>query len=327
MPRAMSDYELKEWLQRLCEDEALELIPGKAGVLYIPLIMNDAAEVYCKLTDAVVPGQLPDDLSDVTQAELVSGDTRRGLLLKTDESIKATIWFDHCLYEETLYQYHRIMHRWVKNNEHMRMLVYMIGTMRDKYEYLGDAACNDQEKALIPLMEYRPFRSFSPIDESLDAWYPDTALGYESMRKLAQEAGDAKLLRLMKMGKVSGHLLDQKISRYMSCSQPLFSLIYEKVCSASTGYRQRNYADELQSDLKLRREDIHHRFTQASFTGTYPVYTHGHLQVTVFEEHPFTIPEMDEMAFDVHFLVCDHQNRKSPYRAMDLEEFFLSAQK
>ena len=47
----MSDYELKEWLQRLCEDEALELIPGKAGVLYIPLIMNDAAEVYCNRSD------------------------------------------------------------------------------------------------------------------------------------------------------------------------------------------------------------------------------------------------------------------------------------
>lgn len=322
MSRELLDHELKDWLRRLCKDEALELIPGRAGVLYIPLIMNDAVEVYCKLTDAVIPGQLPEDLSDVTQTELVSGDTRRGLLLKTGEKIKATIWFSHCLYEMEQYQYHRIMHRWVKGDEHMRMLVYMIGTMQDKLVYLGEMACNDQEKALIPLMEYRPFRLFSPIDESLDGWYPDTSQGYETMKAVAEKAGDTALLRLMKLGRVSGHLLDRKISRHLSCSRSLFSLIYEKIRVASERYRPRTYGSELQNELNLRRKDIHHRFMQSGFAGTYPVYTREQMQVTVYEEHPFTVSEMDEMAFDVHFLVCDRRNKRFPYRALDPEEFF-----
>ena len=60
---------------------------------------------------------------------------------------------------------------------------------------------------------------------------------------------------------------------------------------------------------------------KAGFTGTYPAYTRENLEVMVFEEHPFTVPEMDDLAFDTHFLVCDHSGREVPYRTMDTEEF------
>ena len=321
MTRMFSDFELNEWLQRLCEDQALEIIPGAAGELYIPLIMNDAAEVYCTLTDAVVPGHLPADLGDVTSAELVKSEARRGIILKAGVNNRTTIWYSQCLYEEELYQYHRIMHRWVKNNEHMRMLVYMIGTMWDKYEYLGESACSEMELSLLPLMEYRPFRLFSPIEESLDGWYPDTASGYETMKVLAEEAGDASLLRLMKMGKVSGRLLDHQISRQLSASQSVFTLIYNRIACASAQYKPRKYTNDMQNDIDRYRHDIHHKFMEAGFTGTYPAYTRENSEVTVFEEHPFTVPEMDDLAFDVHFLVYDHSSREEPYRTVDAEEF------
>ena len=65
--------------------------------------------------------------------------------------------------------------------------MYMVGIIHDKYEYIGENVCNEKEIALMPLIEFPPFRFWSPIHESLDEKYPFTYDGIDAMKELAKE--------------------------------------------------------------------------------------------------------------------------------------------
>ena len=314
MEKELSPRELKDLILRLCEDEALELIRGGEGKIYIPFIMNDAVEAYCLLTDAIIPAAMPDDLSMAARAEITEKDGRTGLIIRSEDAVLATVWYKDCVYKEQLYQYHRIMHCWADGNEHMRMLVYMIGTMRDKYEYLGAQSCNDAEKSLMPLLEYRPFRFFSPLEESIDAWYPETKEGREAMKSFAEEAGETQLLRLMRAGKLPGKWLDQRISEKIAASGRLYDLIYAKICMASETYERRTYPDNLEREMQGKRDAVHAALIKAGYAGQYPSYQKNGSQITALEEHPFTVSEMDDMEFAIHLLLHSGNDKKMPYR-------------
>ena len=81
------------WLERLCDSGALEIIPGEGHVLYIPFMMNDAAEVYCILTDVSLPAGLPADLTEITDVDLVHSGTRNGLILKCGDQAACSLWY------------------------------------------------------------------------------------------------------------------------------------------------------------------------------------------------------------------------------------------
>ena len=302
----MNAMQLQELLNRLCDDEALEILWGGDRKLYIPFIMNDAAEAYCVLSDVVVPGTLPDDFSEAAAAEITPEQERNALRIRTEEHTLIVIWYGKCQYVQNLYQYHRIMHCWVEGNEHMRMLVNTIGTIRDKLEYLGEDACNETERSLIPLLEYRPFRHFSPISESIDRWYPESRQGFETMKAFVMRTGEKELLRLMRSsrlgGKISGSLLAGRISEGLARSAKLFSLLYRQICEASSSYEERRYPEELSCSMEAERAAVHAKVLKAGYEGEYPAYRKGTKKLLVFEEHPFTIPEMDDMEFAVHLL-------------------------
>ena len=320
MSRKLSEKELMSWLERLIDDGALEMIPGGDREILIPLVMNDAAEVYCVLKGAFVPGRLPDDLGNVAEADPVKAEDRDGILLRDASGTMAAIWYDSCEYEEQLYQYHRIMHCWKNDNEHMRMLVYMIGTIRDKYEYLGKESCNETERSLIPLLEYRPFRSFSPIDQSLDGWYPSTKRGFQAMAKVAREAGDTKLLAYMRAGKFAGKMLDHRIAERIASSGRVFDLIYGRICEASRDYPLRCYASDMSEQMCRKREAVTEKLLKRGFAGSYPVFHRDEMRATVFEEHPFTVPGMDDMEFGLHILVHDPDAKTGPYRLLSFRD-------
>ena len=44
---------------------------------------------------------------------------------------------------------------------------------------------------------------------------------------------------------------------------------------------------------------------EKGFAGTYPEYYRGQVQVTVAEEHPFTIMEFDDFVFRIQFMVSE----------------------
>ena len=316
MEKELDETQLRGLLLRLCNDEALEIIRGDDQKLYIPYIMNDAAEAYCILSDVVIPAFLPDDLREVTSIDIAVREERRGLILRADEHIAATIWYGKCLYVQRLYQYHRIMHCWVDGYEHIRMLVNTIGIIRDKLEYLGKDACNETELSLIPLLEYRPFRFFSPIHESIDTWYPETKQGYAVMKAFAKEAGEEKLFRLINAGSISGKLLNKRISEQIAWSEKLFELLYRRICDASCVYEERSYEEPIAHRMEYKRNSVHEEVLKAGYTGNYPVYHKGRKSLLAFEEHPFTVPGTDDMEFDIHLLEKDPEKGKSKYRCI-----------
>lgn len=316
MEKELNGEQLRNLMMKLCEEKALEIISEGSGKLYIPYMMNDAVEAYCILSDVSIPGSLPDNLENITFVEAVSAGGRCGLLLRAKEQNVASIWYGKCLYIQRLYQYHRIMHCWVKGEEHMRMLVYMIGTICDKYIYLGKDACNEEEQALMPLMEYRPFRFFSPMHESLDRWYPDTKRGFETMKTFLREAEQEKLLRLVKIGGVSGKLFSVRIREQIAGSEKLFDYLYRKICSASCRYEERHYPEGPASRMELQKRSVHEKILNAGFTGKYPDYRKGRKRLRVFEEHPFTVAGMDDMDFSIHLLEIDPEAADGVFRVI-----------
>ena len=50
-----------------------------------------------------------------------------------------------------LYNYGELGHFWVKGYENLRVMEYQIAILRDKYEYLGEKYCTEQERKLAML--------------------------------------------------------------------------------------------------------------------------------------------------------------------------------
>ena len=126
-----------------------------------------------------------------------TGRTRRSLWLivhQGEESV-FTMWFDEIMEHTNCYRYHEIGHFWRDGAEQWRQLVYMIGTIREKYRFLGEEVCNDQEMEIMSLIEFAPFYYYFPINEDPEEWYDKTEEGLECMRNLAMQAGDKDYLK------------------------------------------------------------------------------------------------------------------------------------
>ena len=292
----------------LLELEVLELIPKDTdpATMYIPYMMNDAVEYYLILNNCQVMGEIPEEFDGDTLVKLIDSPDRPGLIFEMPSGDKLTLWFDSCAFEKSFYQYHRICHIWRKGEEHWRMLVYMIGTIHDKYAFLGPDSVNDAEFALLPLVHFGPFRFYSPIDEPLDDRYPENEDGWTCMRNLAIEAGDTDYVKMIdranalkKLPFLSTDALIKNLANALNLSKrkPLFELIYSKVCEASSRYPERAYSPEAILDMEKARKAADAGLRAEGFTGEYPAYTKGGTSAIVFEEYPFTVQELDYEGF------------------------------
>ena len=296
-----------------------ELYPGeergRKRDYYIPYMMNDALECYLVLRDAWMTGDYLDlDPGEYPiQGQLAWKDDRAALIVKQGRENVFTIWFAELAEVFQCYQYHRIGHFWVKGQEQWRQLVYMVGTVYEKYQYLGDAACSEAEKAFLRLIEFAPFRYWSPIHEPLDDRYPSTREGALCMRELALEAGDKRYARLAGLyGRFPVGFLKKKLARRL-CDpgrQTLYELLYEKIRRASLAYPKRAYGEPLDGQILRERKQVHHRLHGAGFEGKYPVYTRGTVQVVAAEEHPFTTMEAEDFTFRIRFFVSRCRKEK-----------------
>ena len=292
----------------LLELEVLELIPKSTdpAVMYIPYMMNDAVEYYLILDNCQVMGEIPEEFDGNTLVKLIDAPDRPGLIFDMPTGDKLTLWFDSCAFEKSFYQYHRICHIWRYGEEHWRMLVYMIGTIHDKYAFLGPDAVNDAELALLPLVHFGPFRYFSPINEPLDDRYPENEDGWTCMRKLAVESGDMDYVKkidhafalrkipFVRTDAIIEHLADE-LNRPERRS--LYEHIYRKICEASSRYPERTYCPESILEMERIRQMADARLRAEGFVGEYPAYSKGGMSALVLEEHPFTVQELDYEGF------------------------------
>ena len=251
---------------------------------------------------------LPDESSTVkTTGQLVRREADYGLIVK-QKSNTFTLWFSGLSWEMTCYQYHRIGHFWVTGQEQWRRLVYMMGTVYDKYRYLGEEACSPWEMELLPLMEFPPFRHWSPIRESLDDWYDTDPAGARLAGWLARQAGDRRMER-----KINWYLrfpcraARRLVERAMQGpgGQKLYEEIRRRIWEASGQYPERDYGREANERIRRQRRQVQRELTARGFSGAYPEYRRGSMRIEAAEEHPFTCMEAKDFSFRIWFLVSE----------------------
>lgn len=304
----LSNEKLQKYLSEICSCHALEVHTDKDKV-YIPYMMNDALECFLFFSDAQLTGlPLPDYEGD-TSYEMVNETTesssKTGIIFRQGTQNVFTLWFTSVYQELQCYRYDRIGHFWVAGQEHWRRLVYILGTVYDKYQYMGSQVCNPQEMALLKLMEFAPFYYYSPIHEPLDDIYPDTLEGLQAMKNLAAEAGDRTFLALLAIYRYFPFVEVRKILQWAFNRPgriPLYELLFHKIEEASRCYPERNYDEERNRSLDDARRQLTERLLQEGFRGEYPLFQKENRQILAMEEHPFTILEAKDFPFRIQLM-------------------------
>lgn len=303
-------------LAEIIKYQVFELCVGKdegsIGNFYIPYMMNDAIECYLILENAEMTGEYLANLEEEIQAQLIVEENRYVLIIHQGNKNVFTLWFQNIHQVRKCYQYHQIGHFWVKGQEQWRRLVYIVGTIYDKYEYLGAEVCNEKEMELLPLMEFAPFRYWSPLRESLDDKYPFTYEGIDCMEKIAIEAGDRNYQKLLKIyRKVPIRWIENLLSRRLKHPkrEKMYQLITKKVEQASQSYPKRDYGPKMNRWIQRKRQAVDQKLKAKGFQGTYPMYHKGSTTIQAVEEHPFTILESDDFQFQIQLMIseCRHE--------------------
>lgn len=316
----ISSERLQAYLEEILACEALELHQSvkqeeQTISYYIPYMMNDAMECYLLLTGGRMVGEFLPELQGETSVGYTEYSGTKGLIFRQGEGNVFTLWFEECFRVLQCYRYDQIGHFWVEGQEQWRRLVYMIGTMHDKYHYMGEPVCNEQEKELASLMHFGPFRYYSPVNMSLDDYYEDTKAGLETMRKLTEEAGDRRFLRWLDWyerlpfrSRING-ILAKKLNHPARCR--LYEQIAGKVQNASSLYASREYPEELDEEIRSQRQKVGKELEKRGFSGEYPLFYKGNLQVLAMEEHPFVVLESEYYKFRIQFMVSETKKGSS----------------
>ena len=164
-------------------------------------------------------------------------------------------------------------------------------------------------------MEFAPFRMYSPIRESLDDYYPETAAGLSVMRTYAKAVNDHLLLFLLLLYKYfPGRFTSSIIFRSMNRPKRsrLYEYIYKKMTEASKKYPERCYFSELDTLISDERTSVEQNLKSCGFSGTYPLFHRGNQQILAVEEHPFTILEAEDYSFRIQFMVSTARGADHP---------------
>ena len=304
----LSKETLQKYLSEICSCQALEVHTDNDKI-YIPYMMNDALECFLLFSDAQLTGHpLPDyegDTSYEMVGETTEGSCKTGIIFRQGIQNVFTLWFTSVYQDLHCYRYDRIGHFWVAGQEHWRRLVYILGTIYDKYQYMGSQVCNPQEMVLLKLMEFAPLYYYSPIHESLDDIYPNTLEGLQAMKDLATEAGDRTFLALLAVYRYFPFSIVQKIlQRALNRPGriPLYELLFHKIEEASSCYSERDYGEERNRCIDEARSQLSTKLLQEGFQGEYPLFQKGNLQILAMEEHPFTILEAKDFQFRIQLM-------------------------
>lgn len=312
---------------------------GEEGIYEVPYMMNDALECVLVFTGASMSGKWIEDeeLREETEGILITEKERNGLIVRQGLDNTCTVWFEELFAEQKLYRFHEIGHFWEKGAEQWRRLVYIIGTMQDKYWFLGEEVCNIKERELIPLMEFTPFHRYYPAKVCIPEEYIMTEEGCRCVLRLSEEAGDriyAAFVRLYLA--FPCRILEEGLYRMLMSVRraPLYDLICRKASEASSLYAERDYGEEHNRIRQQKRDVLERAFFQNGYEGAYPEFHRGRIWVQAAEEHPFARMEAFEEGFHIWLMVSEQpescqgynrgffRGRRYRGRILEPEEFF-----
>ena len=292
----------------------------KDGSLMIPYIMNDAVESVIVLHECTLTGDLMGSAPAGTKAETAVDGQRRGLILHYPDGHVCTAWFSIAARATEGYDYSRIAHVWRGGLEHWRRVTNALGVIADKGYYLGGLACSQKEADLMALVTFGPLMDISPIQDSMQDYYREAPEGAEAMAVLAEEAGCpffAKEVR--KYARKPGTLRRKFLSWRMPKQEKILELLEKKIADAGGVYPVRTYEETAQQDVDARRQEVADKLLEKGFSGTYPVFNKGDIEITAYEEQPFAMLPDDTLDFRIFLFEKDRSGRKCRRSVMDIE--------
>ncbi len=315
----ITSEQLLHYIEDLLEHNAFEVqmknSPNGSLDFYVPYIMNDALECFLLIRNVYLQGEYLNYFYDDTRVELLGSEQRPALVFHQGTSNVFTVWFKDCYQILNCYRYDQTGHFWRKGEEQWRRLVYIIGTIHDKYKYMGEKVCNEEELELLKLMGFAPFRMYTPLNESLEGLYSDTTEGFQLMQQYAEEVEDKLFSNLLKLyAKLPFSFISNLLFRAMNLSgrYKLYQHIYQKMEKASKEYPDREYPSELGEFIRASREKVNNIIKSYGFEGVYPLYHRNKVQIFAVEEHPFTILESESFSFRIQFMVSETDAEEHP---------------
>lgn len=279
-------------------------------------LMNDAAESFIVFRNAGMTGEYHSEYNGELEASLDKQGEKFSLVVRQGETV-AAIFFGKADFEVHLYEYAHMGHFWVPQYEYLRQLEYRFAILRDKYEYLGEEFCSEEEKELAVLTEFPPLNyccypavSHDHIAERADAWKPSEA-ALALMDRTAAECGDSgfgKMLHIYRkypFRSVAG-ILAWMLHR--SKHKGVTDLLTEKLENATKGYERRFFGKEKEEWYKETLRTLAARQEELRQQG---------IKAEILREEPFTAA-CDSVEYKLYLMIW---KEKRGNRMVEIEEY------
>ena len=303
-----------EKLNQLLEQEQCEFtgIPdgftgqtpdGKLRLIYL---MNDCVESFLVLKNARMTGSYKNGYEGPLQASVEKQGEGYVLVVHQGDTL-FTVFFDDVLFEYQLYDYGNIGHFWVKKYENLRVMEYQIAILRDKYDYLGEEFCNEQERELAMLRDFPPlnYLFYPSVPEKyivpMDNPWEVSEKSLEVMSKIAKEAGDKKLLKeLLDYRNTGSAATARKIAAMLrrSCHIEVVHLLAEKIRQAAAKYPERDFGREQNTYLQNLLQKAQRKKEETERAGKSGTYS------MIYKEEPF-VYDCDSISFQICLMTVE----------------------
>ena len=239
-------------LEILIQQNQFELLKGKDEFhtpqdIRLVYLMNDAVECFLTFRNARITGDYLAEYDGELETHLDRKEERSALVVHQGHNV-FTVFFEKLEPEYHLYDYGQIGHFWVKGYEYLRQLEYRIAILWDKYEYMGEDCCNEEEQKLAWLAKFPPL-NFTCYPSVPPQYLPDREDGWvlaeeawEVMLELAKESDDRSLQRvLVRYCKHPGKWMTKYVARLLhrKSHAKTIDLLAEKLKTAASAYPDR----------------------------------------------------------------------------------------
>ena len=189
---------------------------------------------------------------------------------------------------------------WVKGYEYLRQLEYKIAILGDKWEYLGEDCCSEEEKKLASLREFPPLSylfypaaSLAYVREKEEPWKcsPLAAKLVEEAAKQEKDTWFAKMVSLYKRYPV------RVLARYIAwmfhreAHKRVTDHLIRQMDQAAAIYPRRYFGEENEKKHKILFEKANKRKRDLEKQG---------IQAEIFREEPFA--KGDDGPFKVYVM-------------------------
>ena len=326
----MTENTLEKLAQLLEQDQCELLLPkniqadrqesseGKMQGADIRLVylMNDAVESFLVFRNARMTGEYHDDYEGELGASMTRQDGGFVLVVKQGATV-LTLFFEDLDLEAHLYEYAYTGHFWVKEYEYLRQLEYRLAILRDKYDYLGEEYCTEEEKRLAALVEFPPLNycCYPAVPEKYivpreNPWVPsEEAINY--MKELAEECGDVSIIKMLEFYKKHpAKIVAKRLASMLHQAKhgAVVDLLTEKLCQATSGYPRRFFGDNMERKYQQTLEMVKGRQKELKNQG---------ICADILREEPFTIAR-DSLDYKLYLMIW---KEKKSNRITETEEY------